>query len=315
MMHAAVVVLIRRDGDNESRKNNCDLDDKQSTGFGYTADMDSSQVYSAMQVGKWNRRAESIGNATLRLLAGIASFYVFVAAMLKSFVRLHWLSRPAVMHVLIRQIYFTGVQSLPWVATMILLIGATAVYSVVPFARQLNDSSLIGTLLNALLIQEMAPLIIGVFLLARSGVAVATEIGHMHVRGEDMLLHSLGISTVEYLFLPRLLAFGLCGLILTMLFAGASVWMGGLMLAWTSEMNFTQFLLEVRRGASLDGMLLLAGKGLIYPLLSCAMLLFQGARVGHNPNQIPVCTTRGVLWGLMLMVFADVLIAVLRRLM
>jgi len=135
------------------------------------------------------------------------------------------------------------------------------------------------------------------------------------VRGEDMLLHSLGISTVEYLFLPRLLAFGLCGLILTMLFAGASVWMGGLMLAWTSEMNFTQFLLEVRRGASLDGMLLLAGKGLIYPLLSCAMLLFQGARVGHNPNQIPVCTTRGVLWGLMLMVFADVLIAVLRRLM
>jgi len=276
--------------------------------------MDSSRTYPASRPAKWNRRAELIGAATLRLLAGVASFYMFVAAILRSLLRLHWVSRPAVMHVLIRQIYFTGVQSLPWVAMMVMLIGATAVYSVVPFARQLNDPSLIGTLLNALLVQEMAPLIVAVFLLARSGVAVVTEIGHMHVRGEDMLLQSLGISTVEYLFLPRLLAFALCGIILTMLFAGASVWMGGLMLAWTNEMDFTQFLLEVKRGASLEGMLLLATKGLMYPLLSCAMLLFQGARVGSNPNQIPVSTTQGVLWGLMLMVFVDVLIALFRRL-
>jgi len=273
--------------------------------------MDMSTTYS----GRWNSRAEVIGEATLHLLAGMGQFYVFVAAMLRQFVRLKWVARPAVMHVLIRQVYSTGVQSLPWVATMIVLAGATAVYSVVPFARQLNDPSLIGKLLNALLVQEMAPLIVGVFLLARSGVAVVTEIGHMHVRGEDMLLKSMGISTVEYLFLPRFLAFGLCGLILTMLFAGASIWMGGLMLAWTNEMNFTQFLLEVRRGASLDGMLLLAAKGLLYPLLSCAMLLFQGARAGNNPNQIPVCTTRGVLWGLMLMVFADVSIALFRSLL
>jgi len=273
--------------------------------------MDMTRAYP----GHWSRRAESIGDGTLHLLGDVAQFYTFVVAMLRCFVRLQWVSRPAVMHVLIRQIYFTGVQSLPWMLTMIVLAGATAVYSVVPFSRQLNDPSLIGTLLNALLVQEMVPLIVGIFLLARSGVAVVTEIGHMHVRGEDMLLQSLGISTVEYLFLPRFIAFGLCGLILTILFAGASVWLGGLMLAWSNEMNFTQFLLEVRRGASLDGMLLLATKGLIYPLLGCAMLLFQGARAGHDPNQIPVCTTRGVLWGLMLVVFADVSIALLRSLL
>jgi len=277
--------------------------------------MDMSQAALAAQSGKWNRRAEMIGEGTLRLLGGVGQFYAFVGSILRHLAGLHWLSRLAVMHVLIRQIYFTGVQSLPWLVMMILLVGATAVYSVVPFAHQINDPSLIGTLVNALLIQELAPLIIGIFLLARSGVAVVTEIGHMHVRGEDMLLQSMGISTVEYLFLPRLLAFGLCGLILTMLFAGASVWLGGLMLAWTNEMDFTQFLLEVRRGASLDGMLLLTLKGLAYPLLSCAMLLFQGARAGHNPNQIPVCTTRGVLWGLMLMVFADAGIALFGSLM
>lgn len=288
----------------------CDVCNTQALVFSYNASMDMTRAYPNY----WNSRAEAIGEATLHLLAGLAQFYAFIVAILRSFVRLQWLSRPAVMHVLIRQIYFTGVQSLPWMVTMIVLAGATAVYSVVPFARQLNDPSLVGTLLNALLVQEVVPMIVGIFLLARSGVAVVTEIGHMHVRGEDMLLQSLGISPVEYLFLPRFIAFGLCGLILTMLFAGASVWLGGLMLAWTNEMNFTQFLLEARRGASFDGMLLLAAKGLIYPLLGCAMLLFQGSRVGYDPNQIPVCTTRGVLWGLMLVVFADASIALLRSL-
>lgn len=263
---------------------------------------------------RWNTRAESIGDAILRLGDGIAHFYAFIVALMQHLVRLRWMSRPAVKYVLVRQIYFTGVQGLPWVLAMTILAGSTAVYSVVPFSRQLNDPSLIGTLLNSLLIQEAAPLIVAVFILARSGVAVATEIAHMHLRGEDMALATMGISSVEYLFLPRFIAFGLCGLTLTMLFAGASIWLGGLLLVWTHEMDFTQFLLEIHRGASLSGILLLAAKGLAYPLLSCTMLLFQGAQASDNPNQVPIHTTRGVLWGLMLMIFADVCIALLRGL-
>ena len=260
----------------------------------------------------WSLCAERIGGASMRLAGDAADFFGFIACMLRRFVALRWRRRPAVMRVLIRQLYFTGVQSLPWIFAMMALAGATAVYSVVPFARQLHDLSLTGRLVNALLVQEMAPLLVAVFLLARSGVAVAAEIGHMHARGEDMLLRSMGVHVGEYLFLPRLLAFAVCGLILTMLFAAGSVWLGGLLLAWNHQMPFGQFLLEVRQGASPDGVLLLAGKGLVYPLLCCAMLVFQGSRAGRNPNLIPVCTTRGVLWALMLMIMADVLIAMLR---
>lgn len=277
--------------------------------------MGNASVLSVTYQQRWNNRADSIGDAIFRLGDEISRFHTFVVAILEHLVRLHWISRPAVKHVLVRQIYFTGVQGLPWVLTMTVLAGSTAVYSVVPFSRQLNDPSLIGTLLNSLLIQEIAPLIVAVFILTRSGVAVATEIAHMYLRGENMVLSSMGISSVEYLFLPRFIAFGVCGLTLTMLFAGASIWLGGLLLAWTHEMAFSQFLLEIHRGASLNGILLLAAKGLAYPLLSCSMLLFQGAQASDNPNQIPVHTTRGVLWGLMLIVFADVFIAVLRGLM
>jgi len=271
--------------------------------------------YANEKISDWSIRAERVGDATWHLFSGMLAFQGFIACLIRNALGFSWLKRPAVMHVLIRQLYFTGVESLPWVLMMVVLAGATAVYSVVPFARQLHDTSLIGTLVNSLLIQEMTPLLISVFLLVRSGVAVVTEIGNMHVRGEDVLLRSMGINVFEYLFLPRLMAFGVCGLILTMLFAAGSVWLGGLMLAWSEQMTLSRFLLDIRNGASLDGLLLLAAKAVIYPLLCCAMLLFQGCRAGCNPNLIPVCTTRGVLWALMLMVFTDVFIALYRNIL
>jgi len=226
--------------------------------------------------------------------------------------KLKCFSRPAVVNVLIRQLYFTGVQSLPWVLLMSLFAGVTAVYSVVPFAKQLDDLSLIGSMVNSLLVQEMAPLLITIFLLTRSGVAVVTEISNMHVRGEDMLLRSMGIDLHEYLHVPRIFAFALCGLILTVLFVGISIWLGGLIVALNHEMNFTRFWSEISKGTTLNGILMMALKGAGYPLLCCGMLLFQGCKAGHNPNHTPIRATNGVLGSLMMVVMMDVSIRVLK---
>jgi len=260
-------------------------------------------------------RADRIGDVTLRLALGMYHFYLFVASILTVGLRFKWASRPAVVYVLVRQLYFTGVQSLPWVLLVSLFAGVAAVYNVVPFAKQLEDMSLIGSMVNNLLVQEMAPLLIAVFLLTRSGVAVVTEIGNMHVRGEDMLLKSMGVDLHEYLHFPRMFAFALCGLVLTILFVGVSIWLGGLIVALNNEMNFTQFLIEIRKGTTLDEVLIMAGKGAGYPLLCCGMLLFQGCKVDRNPNHIPIRATYGVLGSLMIIVVLDVLIAMMRALL
>ena len=260
-------------------------------------------------------RADRVGDIALRLALGLYHFYLFVASIIALGFRFKWATRPAVKYVLIRQLYFTGVQSLPWVLVMSLFAGVAAVYSVVPFAKGLEDSSLIGSMVNTLLVQEMAPLLMTIFLLARSGVAVVTEIGNMHIRGEDALLKSMGIDLHEYLHFPRMFAFALCGLILTILFVGISIWVGGLIVALNNEMNFTQFLIEIRSGTTLDGVLMMVGKGVGYPLLCCGMLLFQGCKVDRNPNHIPVRATYGVLGSLMIVVVLDALIAVVRSLL
>ena len=269
----------------------------------------------------WNWRADRVGEQALVLARGVRRFWGgltatglppgvrrfldFVFLVLATGVRLRWIHRPAVVAVMIRQIYFTGVQSLLWVLLLSLGAGVLTVYNIVTFAKGIGDLSLIGRLVNGVLVQEMAPLIIAVFLLARSGVAVVTEVGTMHIRGEDLLLRSLGISRKEYLYWPRMMAFALCGLILTFMFVAIALWVGGLVVSWTYTLNFNEYLIDVRQGTTLAELLMMAGKGLLYPLLSCGMLLDQAGRVGDNPNQIPVRATYGVLGSLMIVLFLD----------
>jgi len=254
-----------------------------------------------------NERADNVGAWVLNMGLGIWRFLQLLLWTSRAFIRMRWLSRPAVTNVVVRQLYFTGVQSLLWVTVMALAVGVAAVYNIASFARSVQDLSLIGRLINTLLVQEIAPMIVVLFLLIRSGVAVVTEVGHMQARGEDVFLHSLGISLFEYVYLPRVLAFALCGLILTFIFVIVSIWMGGLLLSWMYVLNFSEFLVEVQRGTEFKEVVCMFLKGLIYPLLSCMVLIDQGRCVGSDPNQIPVRVSTGVMGVMMLVLGLDMI--------
>ncbi|MFQ5519162.1 MAG: MlaE family ABC transporter permease [Mariprofundus sp.] len=265
--------------------------------------------------GQMLHRADIVGASTLRLLTEIRRSFGLVTHILSAGLTSGWHRNPAIRNVIIRQIYFTGVQSLPWVFLIALGIGVLAVYNIVDFARSIQDMSLIGQLISDLLVLEVAPLVVTILMLCRSGVAVVTELGTMHTRGEDLALKSMGINVQAYLLWPRLLAFTLCGLILIFAFVFVSIWLGGLMVALSSDIQFVDFLMEVRRGTSMEEMALLIFKGLLYPVLIAVILLNQGCKVGREPNLIPVHATRGVLGSLIAVLMADALIALLGELL
>jgi len=254
---------------------------------------------------QWHWRADRVGEASLEMMAGARRFSGLFMSVMRVFFHMRWISRPAVMNVVIRQVYFTGVQSLPWIVMIALATGGLAVYNIVAFAYRVQDLSLIGSLMNGILVQEIAPFLVAIFLLARSGVAVVTEVGHMQSRGEAVLLRSLGISPHEYLYMPRVVAFSLCGLVLTFVFVTISVWAGGVVVSWSNTLNFGDFLFEVQRGTSLEAVITMIVKGMLYPMLSCMVLLDQGSCVGTDPNEVPVRAAMGFLGALMLMLMLD----------
>ena len=152
-----------------------------------------------------NRRADKLGSTVIHIFSEIRRAYRLIRGVLSAGLKMQWLAKPAVTNVVFRQIYFTGVESVPWVVMVAVGVGVLSVYNIVDFARSIQDMSLIGQLISDLLVTELAPLIVTILLLSRSGVAVVTELGTMHVRGEDLTLSSMGISKEEYLLWPRLM--------------------------------------------------------------------------------------------------------------
>ncbi len=262
---------------------------------------------------KPHKLADAFGDVVVRMLVYMRSSLDLSLESWVLLVKLQWLTRPAVKHVMVRQLYFTGVQGFAWVLAASAMVGVLVIYTIVDFARQVQDLTLIGSLFGSVFLQEIAPMLIAIFLLVRSGVAVVTEVGNIQARGEPLVLASLGINENEYLYMPRLLAFAVSGLILTFLFAFLSVWFGGFVVALTNTLTFSEFIFELRHGVGFLDIVIMVLKSLWYPVLMVLVLISQGHKVGDDPNQIPVRATYGMLGSLAAIIVIDIMIGIVER--
>jgi len=258
--------------------------------------------------------ADYIGKQIFRFLTYINQSMQLSIESFMVVLKMRWYTRPAVYHVVVRQTYFTGVQSLGWIVGIGILAGL-AVYNIVHFAQNIHDLTLIGTLLGHVLLQEFAPILISIFLLIRSGVAVVTELGNIQARGEPRLLASMGIPPVEYLYMPRLFGFALSGLILTFTFALVAVWVGGAVVSLTKTLPFSEYLLEVRSGIEFLDLVSMVLKSIFYPVIIVLVLMNQGGKVGNDPNQIPIRATAGMLMALTFVCVVDVFFLLIQSLL
>jgi phospholipid/cholesterol/gamma-HCH transport system permease protein len=112
------------------------------------------------------------------------------------------LRRPAVREVLLRQILFTGVEAIPFTLLVSFLVAAAV--AVQAQAPVFGGAALLGKLLVVLIVRELGPLVVGTIVVARSGTAMAAELGAMRVSREVDGLAAMGVDPFEYLVAPRI---------------------------------------------------------------------------------------------------------------
>jgi phospholipid/cholesterol/gamma-HCH transport system permease protein len=129
----------------------------------------------------------------------------------------------------VRQILFTGVEALGFVGFIALLTGASIVLQAQVLLPQFGTSDMMGPLLVTIVIRELGPLLINIFVIARSGNAIAIELGQMKIHGEIRALRIQGIDPGIYLVMPRVLALCVSIVCLTIYFCAASLTSGWLL--------------------------------------------------------------------------------------
>jgi phospholipid/cholesterol/gamma-HCH transport system permease protein len=114
--------------------------------------------------------------------------------------------------VLKRQILFTGFQALGLVSIIALMIGAIIIVEGYTLLGAVGQTDWIYKVLVSVLVRDIGPFIVSFIIIARSGTAIATELGNMVVNQEYDALRVMGISPISYLVAPRVL-----GLVLSLL--------------------------------------------------------------------------------------------------
>lgn len=130
------------------------------------------------------------------------------------------------------QLFESGFRSLFLVGTIAAMIGATVTLQAQVIAPSAPPEFL-GTVLAALVIRELAPLVTALVITARSGAAIATELGTMSIRDEIAALVAMGVDPTRYVIRPRLLGVTTSVVVLSIYFVVLAIIAGGLTAALT----------------------------------------------------------------------------------
>lgn len=203
-----------------------------------------------------------------------------------------------------------GVRALPIVTLIAFLMGLILAYVGAVTLRPYGGLIFIANLVGLAMVREMASMMTGVIMSGRTGAAFAAQLGTMKVSEEISALRVMGLSPIEYLVLPRMIALFLMFPLLT-LYANFIGMFGGLVIGMTMGLSFSQFLHQLTNSVDLTnfsvGMIKSFFFGLIVAITGC----LQGMKCGNSSEAVGQATTRAVVTGITWMVVADAIFAVI----
>jgi phospholipid/cholesterol/gamma-HCH transport system permease protein len=106
------------------------------------------------------------------------------------------------------------------------LIGLVMVYQALYWLGEAGQEGLIGPILVTVLVREVAPLLVGLIALGRSGVVIVSEIGELAIGGQVRTLAAQGVDPFLLLVLPRACALALACFTLGVTFVVAALLSG-----------------------------------------------------------------------------------------
>lgn len=197
-----------------------------------------------------------------------------------------------------------GPKALAIVTLISLLVGMILAYLGSVQLRQLGAQVYVADLVAIGMVREMGALMTAVIMAGRTGAAYAAQIGTMHVNDEIDALRVMGISSMEFLVLPRLLALVFV-MPLLCIYADIIGMAGGAIIATSMDVSITQYILQTRD--AVDWLDITTGliKSLFFGILIAVAGCQAGLHCGRNSNAVGMAATNAVVKAIVYLVVAD----------
>jgi phospholipid/cholesterol/gamma-HCH transport system permease protein len=203
-----------------------------------------------------------------------------------------------------------GVHALGIVGLMSFLVGIVIAQQGAVQLRQFGAEVFTINLIGRMSIKELGVLMTAIMVAGRSGSAFAAQLGSMKLSEEIDAMQTMGVSPMEALVLPRVLATVLMMPLLAF-YASLVAIVGGGIFVWIDlgipPVTYVQRIREVVPETDLWGALIKAPVfGLIIAMAGC----FQGMQVEGSAESVGLRTTAAVVQAIFLVIVLDAFFAV-----
>src|SRR4029079_12126835 len=204
-----------------------------------------------------------------------------------------------------------GAQALPIVSLISFLVGVILAYVGAVQLRQFGAQIYVADLVGIGMTREMGARAAAVIMAGRSGAAFAAQLGTMQVNEEIDALTTLGISPIEFLVLPRILALALM-MPLLCLYADLLGLLGGLAVGvGMLDVGVTEYYVRTAEAISIAdcvaGLLKASTFGILIAVAGC----LRGIQCGRSSAAVGAATTSAVVTGIVLIIVSDALTTVI----
>ena len=194
-----------------------------------------------------------------------------------------------------QQIYFTGVEAMPFLGLLSLLLGFVVIVQSLPQLQGVGAHELIGQILVISIVRELGPIITAMVVITRSGSAMATEMATNRISGQVETLEAMGVNIYHFLVVPRVLGC-MISMFCMVVFFDVIALVGGFLVASTQlTMPFSLYLQYIFDSLAPLDLYISLSKGLLFGGVVALFSCYHGLRARRAIFEVPMVARSGVI--------------------
>lgn len=249
-----------------------------------------------------------LGETALSAWRQILLFLGFMGLALQTFVRL--LPRPMRWRItpLVAQMHQAGLNAVPIVVLLNFLIGAVVAFLGATVLANFGATIYTVDLVAYAFMRELGVLLVAILLAGRTASAFTAQIGSMKVNEELDALRVQGLSPMELLVLPRVLALIITLPLLAFIGVMAGMLGGGTVSLLSLDITPARFIAIVQE-IPVRHLLLGLSKAPVFAVLIALIGCLEGFKVGGSAQSVGEHTTSSVVQSIFVVILVDAMAA------
>jgi len=253
---------------------------------------------------------DAIGQYTKKRFQSFLQFYLFSIATMSRLLRFRWL-KGITRNVFYRQVLFTGFDALGLMGIIAVSTSVLIILEVNQLMGQLGKGMLVYKLLVFIVVQQLSSLFTTMVVIARSGTAIATELGNMVVHHEIDLLRSFGISPLTYLAVPRVAGMLVSIAALTLYFNALAVVGGAVFSNLLYGVQIWDFFNRFVSQLAIPDFFMAFVKSLLFGTAVGIISCHQGLKVENASTEVPQRTMHSVVYSFITVIVLNIIVTLL----